>query len=67
MIVLDEASWYPTCPQNFRVMVGPEATGRHLPDPVRGMDSDNDSVFVDEILTNYCADRGIESSGNISL
>ena len=48
-------------------MVGPEATGRQLPDPVRGIDSDNDSAFIDEILTKYCADRGIESSGNISL
>ena len=36
-------------------MAGPEATGRQLPDPVRGIDSDNHSVSVDEILTECCA------------
>ena len=48
-------------------MAGPEATGRQLPGPVRTIDSYNDGVFVDGILTEYCADRGIESPGNISL
>ena len=47
-------------------MAGPEATGRQLTDPVRGIDSDNDGVIVDGILTEYCADRGIESPDNIS-
>ena len=66
-IVLNETSWYPACSRNFTVVAGPQATGRQLPELVRGIDSDNDGVFVDEILTEYCADRGIESPGNISL
>ena len=28
--------------------------------PVLGIDSDNDSVFINDTLTRYCADRGIE-------
>ena len=57
----------PHLPTKPRVMAGtPEATGRQLPDPVRGIDSDNDGVIVDGILTEYCADRGIESPDNIS-
>ena len=48
-------------------MVGLEATGRQLPGPVRTIDSYNDGVFVDGILTKYCAHRGIESPDNISL
>ena len=30
------------------------------PFPVLGIDSDNDSVFINDTLTQYCADRGIE-------
>ncbi len=56
----------PHLPTKPRVMAGPEATGRQLTDPVRGIDSDNDGVIVDGILTEYCADRGIESPDNIS-
>ena len=42
-----------------------EAIGRQLPFPVKGIVSDNDSVFINETLTNdtltqYCAERGIE-------
>ena len=36
-------------------MTGPEATGRQLPDSFRGIDSDNDSVFIDKTLAEYCA------------
>ena len=28
--------------------------------PVKGIDSDNDSVFINDTLTQYCAERGIE-------
>ena len=47
------------------VVAGLEAIGRQLPFPVKGIDSDNDSVFINETLTNetltqYCAERGIE-------
>ena len=42
------------------VVTGLEAIGRQLPFPVLGIDSDNDSVFINDTLTEYCADRGIE-------
>ena len=42
------------------VVAGLEAIGRQLPFPVRGIDSDNDSVFINATLTQYCAERGIE-------
>ena len=47
------------------VVAGLEAIGRQLLFPVKGIDSDNDSVFINETLTNetltqYCAERGIE-------
>ena len=37
-----------------------EAIAGQLPFPVLGIDSDNDSVFINDTLTQYCADRGIE-------
>ena len=37
-----------------------EAIAKQLPFPVLGIDSDNDSVFINDTLTEYCADRGIE-------
>ena len=37
-----------------------EAIGQRLPCPIRGIDSDNDSVFINETLVQYCAGRGIE-------
>ena len=40
------------------VVAGLEAIARQLPFPVRGIDSD--SVFINDTLTEYCADRGIE-------
>ena len=42
------------------VVAGLEAIGRQLPFPVKGIDSDNDSVFINATLTQYCAERGIE-------
>ena len=42
------------------VVAGLEAIGRQLPCPVKGIDSDNDSVFINDTLTQYRAERGIE-------
>ena len=42
------------------VVAGLEAIAGQLPFPVLGIDSDNDSVFINDTLTQYCADRGIE-------
>ncbi len=42
------------------VVEGLEAISRVFPVPVRGIDSDNDSVFINETLFGYCVDRGIE-------
>ena len=42
------------------VVAGLEAIGQRLPFPVLGIDSDNDSVFINETLVQYCAERGIE-------
>ena len=42
------------------VAAGLEAIGRQLPFPVKDIDSDNDSVFINGTLTQYCAERGIE-------
>ena len=41
------------------VVAGLEAIGQQLPFPILGIDSDNDSVFINETLIQYCADRGI--------
>ena len=42
------------------VVAGLEAIAKQLPFPVLGIDSDNDSVFINDTLTEYCADRSIE-------
>ena len=42
------------------LVVGLEAVSRVFPVPIRGINSDNDSVFINETLLNYCTDRGIE-------
>ena len=42
------------------MVAGLEAIARQLPFPVLGIDSDNDSVFINDMLTRYCADRAIE-------
>ncbi|CAI8036461.1 Uncharacterized protein y4rM [Geodia barretti] len=44
----------------IRPTAGLEAIGQQLPFPVLGIDSDNDSVFINETLITYCANRGIE-------
>ena len=42
------------------MVAGLEAIGQRLPFPIRGIDSDNDSVFINETLVRYCADHDIE-------
>ncbi len=42
------------------VVTGLGAIAKQLPFPVLGIDSDNDSVFINDTLTKYCANRGIE-------
>jgi len=42
------------------VAAGLEAIARQLPFPVLGIDSDNDTVFINDTLTQYCAERSIE-------
>ena len=42
------------------VVEGLEAIGQRLPFRIRGIDSDNDGVFINETLIKYCADHGIE-------
>ena len=42
------------------VVAGQEAIAKQLPFPVLGIDSDNDTVFINDTLTRYRADRGIE-------
>ena len=42
------------------VVAGLEAIAKQLPFPVLGIDSDNGSVFINDTLTEYCADRSIE-------
>ena len=37
-----------------------ETIASQLPFPMLGIDSDNDSVFINDTLSQYCADRGIE-------
>ena len=42
------------------VVAGLEAIAVQMPFPVRGIDSDNDSVFINDTLTEYCSVRSIE-------
>ena len=42
------------------VVTGLEAVSRVFPVPIRGINSDNGSVFSNETLLRYCEDRGIE-------
>ena len=39
---------------------GLDAFSRVFPVPIRGINSDNDSVFTNETLLGYCKERGIE-------
>ena len=41
------------------VVEGMEVTRRHLPVPVLGIDSDNDSAFINETLQGYCQDSQV--------
>lgn len=42
------------------VVAGLEAIAARLPFPVRGIDSDNDCMFINDTLTDYCSAAGIE-------
>ena len=42
------------------VVEGLEAVSWVFPVPIRGINSDNDSVFINETLLSYCEERGIE-------
>lgn len=42
------------------VVAGLEVIGRQLPMPVKGIDSDNDSAFINDTLLEYCQRRKIE-------
>ena len=65
LVVTDVSSgWTEAMPLLAReqslVVEGLEAISRVFPVPVRGIDSDNDSAFINETLVGYCADMGIE-------
>ena len=49
------------------VVTGLEAIAKQLPFTVLGIDSDNDSVLINDSLMRYCADRGIEFTRSPSL
>jgi hypothetical protein len=42
------------------VVEGLEAIRRRFPVPIRGIDSDNDSAFINETLQGYCQEQPIE-------
>ena len=42
------------------MVAGLEAIAQQPPFPILGIDADNDSVFIKNAVTRYCADRGIE-------
>jgi hypothetical protein len=42
------------------VVEGLEVLRSQLPVPIRGIDSDNDSAFINETLQDYCTSHGIE-------
>lgn len=42
------------------VVEGVQVIGRQLPVPIRGIDSDNDSAFINETLVDYCESSEIE-------
>ena len=65
LVVTDVCSgWTEAVPLPARerspVVEGLEAVAHVFPVPVRGMDSDNDSVLIDETLVTYCERQGIE-------
>ena len=65
LVVTDASSgWTEAVPLLAReqslVVEGLEAISRVFPVPVRGIDSDNDSVFINETLVSYCERQSIE-------
>jgi hypothetical protein len=42
------------------VVEGLEVLKRQFPVPIRGIDSDNDSTFINDTLVDYCKQNGIE-------
>ena len=65
LVVTDVSSgWTEAVPLLAReqslVVEGLKAISRVFPVPIRGIDSDNDSAFINETLVRYCADMGIE-------
>ena len=65
VVVTDVSSgWTEAVPLLVReqslVVEGLEAISGVFPVPVRGIDSDNDSVFINETLVSYCEHQGIE-------
>ena len=42
------------------MVAGLGAIGQRLPFPIRGIDSDNDGVFINETMIQHCTDHGIE-------
>ncbi len=65
LVVTDVCSgWTEAIPllarEQFLVVEGLEAVSRVFPVPIRGINSDNDSVFINETLLSYCKERGIE-------
>ncbi len=65
LVVTDVCSgWTEAIPMLAReqsmVVEGLEAIARGFPVSVRGIDSDNDSVFINKTLFGYCAEKGIE-------
>jgi hypothetical protein len=46
--------------EQFLVVEGPEIIGRQFLAPIRGIDSDNDSAFINETLLDYCERAKIE-------
>ena len=65
LVVTDVCSgWTEAIPLLVReqslVVEGLETISHLFPVPIRGIDSDNDSVFINETLLGYCEERGIE-------
>ena len=49
------------------VVAGLEAVGGQLPFPVKGIASDNDSVFINDTLTQYSALQTVTRDTSINL
>ena len=65
LVVTDVCSgWTEAIPPLVReqslVVEGLETISHLFPVPIRGIDSDNDSVFINETLLSYCVERDIE-------